>query len=52
MSTLGSAEELGTVYYMSGTLGAVRERMFLNGAVSKAVIGSPREREAAHSPLP
>jgi len=52
MSTLGSAEELGMVYQMSGILREVRERMYLNGAVSQAAVGSPLEREAVHSPLP
>ena len=52
MSILGSTEELGLVDHMNGTLRVVRERMCLNGAVSKAAVGSPLEREAAHSPLP
>jgi hypothetical protein len=52
MSILGSTEELGLVHHMNGTLRVVRERMYLNGAVSKAAVGSPLEREAAHSPLP
>ena len=52
MSTLGFAEEVGMVDRMSAILSVVRERMYLNGAVSKAAVGSPLEREAAHSPLP
>lgn len=52
MSILGSTEGLGLVHHMNGTLRVVREQMYLNGAVSKAAVGSPLEREAAHSSLP